>query len=262
MTGNKADAVALLPCPFCGSNDVDADGWSNTEGVTGPACNNCGACAGEVSKNAADNIAAWNTRTPPSAPACAPGGVNETLLVQVMKDAPMVRCFHINPVGGENIEVEGNDWFCHLHEVKAYKKWADKTIASARQPVSVHVQADDLILLMHDAMYQCTGWEMLSHSGQQKTRKAALAIVKYFILTKRKPVQPSVCPACHNKTRLTPRPECAGVKRQHVSVQDGVVKSVTISSKDHGLWPDAQDKAYKEFLTKTTTTGDAEEREA
>jgi len=51
----------LKRCPFCGSNDVDADGWSSSE-TSGPACNNCGASAGDGSKTPEENIMLWNTR--------------------------------------------------------------------------------------------------------------------------------------------------------------------------------------------------------
>lgn len=51
----------LKPCPFCGSQNVDAAGWMS-EDTTGPACDDCGASSGLVSASASDNIAAWNTR--------------------------------------------------------------------------------------------------------------------------------------------------------------------------------------------------------
>ena len=34
---------------------------------------------------------------------------------------PRIQEFKINPVGGADIEVEGNKWFCHSHEVEVYK---------------------------------------------------------------------------------------------------------------------------------------------
>ncbi|MDQ2878540.1 MAG: hypothetical protein M3R41_05650 [Pseudomonadota bacterium] len=49
----------LLPCPFCGSMSIDAEGWASLESC-GPACDDCGASAGSI--EGADNIAAWNTR--------------------------------------------------------------------------------------------------------------------------------------------------------------------------------------------------------
>lgn len=53
----------LKSCPFCGSDDIDAEGWANNEGVTGPACNVCSASAGTI--KGLDNIAAWNRRAQP-----------------------------------------------------------------------------------------------------------------------------------------------------------------------------------------------------
>jgi hypothetical protein len=44
----------LLPCPFCGSTDIDAKGWMNGEGKTGPECEGCGATA--------ESVDLWNTR--------------------------------------------------------------------------------------------------------------------------------------------------------------------------------------------------------
>jgi len=52
----KAD---LLPCPFCGSTNIDPEGWvaQNPDGSdrqTGPACDDCVASAQSVEQ--------WNTR--------------------------------------------------------------------------------------------------------------------------------------------------------------------------------------------------------
>lgn len=47
----------LKPCPFCGSGDVDAEGWLNGQGQRGPECLECGATA--------QSAEAWNRRTPP-----------------------------------------------------------------------------------------------------------------------------------------------------------------------------------------------------
>ena len=57
MTSN----VELLPCPFCGSENIDAQGWASTDSA-GPACDDCGASAGGVKGTLQDNITAWNTR--------------------------------------------------------------------------------------------------------------------------------------------------------------------------------------------------------
>lgn len=45
--------IDLLPCPFCGSQDIDNEGWASLED-SGPACNECGATA--------PNSSLWNTR--------------------------------------------------------------------------------------------------------------------------------------------------------------------------------------------------------
>jgi hypothetical protein len=50
----------LLPCPFCGSTNTDAEGWTVHDingGVSqGPTCDDCDASAASVE--------AWNRRTP------------------------------------------------------------------------------------------------------------------------------------------------------------------------------------------------------
>lgn len=52
----------LLPCPFCGSTDVDPEGWATLpeyaktpEERSGPACDECGASA--------QTTKIWNTRS-------------------------------------------------------------------------------------------------------------------------------------------------------------------------------------------------------
>lgn len=50
---------------------------------------------------------------------------------------PIVQEFHINPIGEPNIECEGNVWFVHSHEHKAYRVWAERTIAALRSPSEV-----------------------------------------------------------------------------------------------------------------------------
>jgi hypothetical protein len=44
----------LSPCPFCGSSDVDGNGWADGKGDTGPQCLFCGATA--------ESVAMWNNR--------------------------------------------------------------------------------------------------------------------------------------------------------------------------------------------------------
>lgn len=54
----------LLPCPFCGSSNIDAAGWATSSGNHGPACDDCGASAGSATETIEQNIAAWNRRSP------------------------------------------------------------------------------------------------------------------------------------------------------------------------------------------------------
>lgn len=48
--------IKLLPCPFCGSSNVDAEGWVSTD-RSGPACDDC--------SGSADTVALWNSRPSP-----------------------------------------------------------------------------------------------------------------------------------------------------------------------------------------------------
>lgn len=63
--------TVLIPCPFCGSKNIDPEGWSGTATAadpargplisqmqSGPACDDCGATAESIEK--------WNTRAQPS----------------------------------------------------------------------------------------------------------------------------------------------------------------------------------------------------
>jgi len=43
----------LLPCPFCGSTNIDPEGWASTERA-GPACDDCAGTA--------DTVELWNKR--------------------------------------------------------------------------------------------------------------------------------------------------------------------------------------------------------
>jgi len=45
----------LKRCLFCGSKNVDADGWKTRGGTTGPQCIDCGATA--------ESVEQWNDRT-------------------------------------------------------------------------------------------------------------------------------------------------------------------------------------------------------
>ena len=46
-------ADKLLPCPFCGSDKIDPEGWTSTE-RKGPACDDC--------SGSADTVELWNKR--------------------------------------------------------------------------------------------------------------------------------------------------------------------------------------------------------
>ena len=60
----KEREAVLLPCPFCGSANIDAAGWASTNS-SGPACDDCGASAGSTLADTPEaNIAAWNNRQP------------------------------------------------------------------------------------------------------------------------------------------------------------------------------------------------------
>lgn len=48
-----SEPVKLLPCPFCGSTDIDAEGWASTI-RSGPACMKC--------SGSADTVKFWNKR--------------------------------------------------------------------------------------------------------------------------------------------------------------------------------------------------------
>ena len=54
----------LLPCPFCGSDDVDRHGWYDGNGQQGPECMGCGATA--------RNEDVWNRRHTPEGWYCVP----------------------------------------------------------------------------------------------------------------------------------------------------------------------------------------------
>jgi hypothetical protein len=52
---SEQDERALLPCPFCGSTNIDPAEWSGNDGKSGPGCGDCGALA--------ESVDAWNRRS-------------------------------------------------------------------------------------------------------------------------------------------------------------------------------------------------------
>jgi len=46
--------AVVMPCPFCGSADIDVEGWKNGKGDTGPQCLSCGATC--------ESVVLWNMR--------------------------------------------------------------------------------------------------------------------------------------------------------------------------------------------------------
>jgi hypothetical protein len=45
--------MQLMPCPFCGSQNIDPEGWASTDRA-GPACDDCAGTA--------DTVELWNKR--------------------------------------------------------------------------------------------------------------------------------------------------------------------------------------------------------
>jgi len=84
---------ALKPCPFCGSDGVEA---LDMEGKHYVVCYDC-ALEGPFHKSRAAVIAAWNTRAALAAPAVPP---QKPLHIEALNDAwedrdrDYVRCFH------------------------------------------------------------------------------------------------------------------------------------------------------------------------
>ena len=50
---NMPAPTKLKPCPFCGSTDIDPEGWCSTDS-RGPACMEC--------SGSAQTIELWNSR--------------------------------------------------------------------------------------------------------------------------------------------------------------------------------------------------------
>ena len=46
--------TGLMPCPFCGSTDIDPEFWKSDDGKAGPGCMDCG--------GSNESFEAWNNR--------------------------------------------------------------------------------------------------------------------------------------------------------------------------------------------------------
>lgn len=57
----QAEVDKCLPCPFCGSPNIDPRGWMSRDSA-GPACDDCGAAAGYVGQTPEGNLEVWNKR--------------------------------------------------------------------------------------------------------------------------------------------------------------------------------------------------------
>jgi len=55
------DKEELLPCPFCGSNDIDSRFTLQADGNEGTGCMKCGAST-EPKPTIKESVKAWNTR--------------------------------------------------------------------------------------------------------------------------------------------------------------------------------------------------------
>lgn len=49
---NRGPWRPMLSCPFCGSCNIDPEGWASNDGRKGPACDDCG--------GSAETVALWN----------------------------------------------------------------------------------------------------------------------------------------------------------------------------------------------------------
>jgi hypothetical protein len=64
-TDEQLTSPAMKACPFCLGSNIDPQGWSNGEYITGPVCEDCGSCAGGVGgvgETSEENIGLWNNR--------------------------------------------------------------------------------------------------------------------------------------------------------------------------------------------------------
>lgn len=107
MTDKATDVpVTMKPCPFCGSGNIDPTGWQSID-AKGPACDDCGASAGQISLSHDDNIAAWNHRTASEQPAS--GEVALPRLDSGLIEAAMRAHYGENASGIDGVDLTAND---------------------------------------------------------------------------------------------------------------------------------------------------------
>ncbi|MHC9085388.1 Lar family restriction alleviation protein [Luteimonas sp. RIT-PG2_3] len=94
----------LKPCPFCGSTSIDEKGWASSNSA-GPACDDCGASAGNATGTLEGNIAAWNRRAERAA-----GGVDVT-------DADIAEWVERHDLGGV---LSGIDARCAFDDARTF----------------------------------------------------------------------------------------------------------------------------------------------
>jgi Lar family restriction alleviation protein len=102
--------AVLLPCPFCGSTNIDAEGWASTNS-SGPACDDCGASAGSTLADTPEaNIAAWNKRQP------------QTDALKVARDAAIEECaLLVEGMGTSHDSHAGERFAKAIHALKESK---------------------------------------------------------------------------------------------------------------------------------------------
>lgn len=98
MTHQNKDGIeALLPCPFCGSDDINTEGPCYTQFM----CNGCGASAYDKSSRE-EAIVAWNRRAP-DATSQAQLKIYREALEEVSKGIGSVRW--MDPPDGGNVSL-------------------------------------------------------------------------------------------------------------------------------------------------------------
>lgn len=114
-----SESVKLLPCPFCGSTNIDPEGWvaqnpDGSERRSGPACDDCVASAASVDL--------WNKRFPAAPTATAEAGSDTW-----RKPPP-----HFNPDARWQRQPQSNDeWDAHKDKIGKREFRAKRRLAFA-----------------------------------------------------------------------------------------------------------------------------------